>query len=179
MNLAFNENSWHARLFRTSYITNWLPDNLCCYFWMLVAVIVCLPITFISYLWPERSLDLRRYERRTPWYLICRVGIHVSSFAILALITAMGAAFMQQTWPAINPWTWWFVLLYPITGLCITVVGILILCCVCWLLSTIGEWINSWQDKDEQPAFPRPPGLLVSYFKAWKHKYCPHIEWKK
>lgn len=40
--LKYNKNSWHSKLYMSTYGTSdiWLPENICKYFWQLVIAII-------------------------------------------------------------------------------------------------------------------------------------------
>lgn len=47
--MKLNKNSWHARFYKKSYVTNVLPKNICNYFWSMFFAIILLPVTWWSY----------------------------------------------------------------------------------------------------------------------------------
>jgi len=50
MEVAFNERSWHLRLYQYSYKTENMPKNLCPYFWAVLIAIPMLPFSVLGYL---------------------------------------------------------------------------------------------------------------------------------
>lgn len=48
MNVNFNNNSWHRKLYSSTFFTK-VPTNLCPYFWSVLSAIFLLPLTWVSF----------------------------------------------------------------------------------------------------------------------------------
>jgi hypothetical protein len=192
MEVLFDENSWHTRLYRATYdvqIDEWghdvdarwdrydmgkvdkpLPTNLCPYFWKVVAALFFLPLTWVGYYFSvKEDMEFRGFFKK----LLAGVAFYL----VLALLAGMGFMVWELTWVIINNWK---DVASPMIGLAIGFAVAL----AGWfgskalikkksvrepIFTSIGWAFDTWDSIIELPK---------AFFAARKKKYCPIIEWK-
>lgn len=150
--ITINKNSWlHKFNRRFSFCGGWSADrqtNLCSYFWMTVGSIICLLL-------------------KTFVIIFLLSFAYALSVAIFSDIT--GIPVRSDSWESVPWWLWVFApFVLPVMASCI--VGAIFV--LLFLLSVITDLIKGAKKKKKKP------GLLRSYLKAKKDKYCPLLQVK-
>lgn len=158
-----NKKSIHARLYKFTYSSD-LPDNLCPYFWKLIAgilmfipnLILQLPILifdFFNNLFNEKS-DNNCGDRRT----------YGGSFYVCLLILFLYGSTTYYWFKAMfNSYSYDEGLANA--GMIVNVIIIF------FILRYFYYKLKSSKEHEEQPS------IILEFVKAKYHKYCPKIDW--
>jgi len=165
MNL--NLNSWYVKLWNFTYSTTHLPNNLCPFFWKLVAAILLfipnlvlrIPV-YVTNLFYKHKIDrIRQGDGRT--------GMGVGLYLILAVIILVIISF-------------WHLGLYLFTlqSYDIGLVGFSLFCIAVGIILFTMHWLKNRNSKRKIHSF-FTNNILITFTKAKYNKYCPSINWIK
>lgn len=174
MIVNFNRNSWHYKFWDRTH-GGWKKDhkNLCPYFWDIVFSFLLLPLTWVGYLDPSNE----RKEKIGPTFV----------FYLLygwTTIVSCGLATQEENPIGFDVW-WWKFLAGPIVFALVIALGItlfaLVFCGIMWCKDEIVEfqYRRNIRKNVEFVQEKKNPGVISSFIKAKKEKYCPVIEWDK
>jgi hypothetical protein len=188
--MELNRNSFSAKLYRWFYATKEMPQNLCPYFWKLVATfILALPVFILTI-----PFEIIYYKDETKYYEPIGHRLFVS-FVIMGLgfvlfLLGVSVAYLFGYSPTPNT----FMFNCVISGLTIWVVGTTV-----GLVITVKYFINKAREAkklydedgfryygiDENgrkiyTLIPKEekPNIIVEFVKAKYNKYCPKINWE-
>lgn len=171
--MMLNTNSTVARIYRWFYVTNRMPENLCTYFWKLVAMwMLIVPYALVSLPGLIFKDDVDTTGERTVrglfgWTVITSISSMVWSLSVfwVGVFPQKSFAGTFQTLGAL----FWFVLVCTVTAY-LTVKG----------LERCRNWLLLREDFRSHPTESRrrEPSVIVEWAKAAYHKYCPRISWR-
>lgn len=150
--MKLSKNSWHYKL--NMLYDDWVPSNLCPYFWKTVYRTILLPLNLVLAI-PMFILEWiygDRFDGKSDWIWIKAILGFMIFLVLLCGISAIAMLFIQREAVVAVGVTGWII----IFGIGFS-----------WL------W-GKYQDSREN----NPPSLIGSYFKAKKEKVCPKIEWE-
>jgi hypothetical protein len=170
MEVNFNKNSWHARFYSYAYGERYLPQNLCPYFWKVVAAIVVLPFTWIGYL---PVLDMGRESlamKAAPTLVIKLVWALLSIYSFAILHKCFGVGANASSWLS---WTIGAPILGAIVFGFFYVAGLAI--------KALAEKVTKNREAKREMEFltpkPKEDNFVLAFVKAKKQEYCPSINW--
>jgi hypothetical protein len=166
--MKVHKNSLHAKLYRFTYEKG-LPPNLCPYFWKLVGAAIIfiphfifrLPVTIRQWIMKDKefvgpneclgiSLVIWILLTFAVWYIIGQVNWFKAMF---------GCYSYSQGWANFG----WGVNLFAI------IITFFV------LRHEYPEWFSSKGEYGEYQE--KRPNIIVEFFKAKYHKYCPQLQW--
>lgn len=165
--MKLNPKSWYVWLYRSSYNlgTRELPNNLCPFFWKLVASIIMLPLSWIGHLFNIGDINCNAIDS----------GSGVSAFIVIS-----GLVIAAQD--NIKHFTFNLVFKYYALGilaLVLIAIALGIVAGVMWVIGAIYEYIrDKWQNRPYTYK-EKQPSIITTFIKAKYNKYCPKIEWTK
>lgn len=150
MQVKFKKDSWHAKWWAlTNNERSKLPSNLCSYFWNIVISILGFPLTWMTYLMPEK------------WKLCSRLGVGF----FINLVTVVPIWVFTDEFMS-DGHGFWTAFAFALMTLVFMYMAIFIVAYVCMFLESL-------KYKD------RPSSLLPAFIKAKKDKVCPMIDWEE
>lgn len=160
--MKLDKNSWHARFWCKAYDEsyNFLPTNLCSYFWDIVWAIVWLPFTWWTYFWD--SVD----------YHVERIKYGALGTYIIMMLGMMGDGIAKTKFNQGGVWS--FIWGIPIGA----AIFCLVLAVIASLVFTVRFAIRNTIDKPKKIKQQKSPNILSEYIKAKKKKLCPIITWE-
>ncbi len=169
MNLS--KKSFWAYLYRFFYSTSSLPENLCPYFWRLVAaVIFVIPYTILAL--PSLIIKFATKDKDDAAYLIW-INLLFGTIIWAALATLIGFGYIN--YHLVRYWLNY----YSYDSTMAAKAGALDSIIVCF---TAGHYISKWYKYRSKPASieRKEPKkyIVVEFTKAWYEKYCPKIDWR-
>lgn len=179
--MKLNQNSFYALYYKWVYQTDFLPKNLCPFFWRLVGAICVLPLEifaapiFVTWAVIEVKTDNRNAEslaycsklERMFNYSMPKFGQWAISLAVylsLFMIYCMGAMFFKDT--------------ELITTLGSIGYFILFLVLIVLLIKYLDceyekkRFMSGYVKKEKKKY------IVIEYAKAFYGKYCPKIDWE-
>lgn len=138
-----------------------LPTDFCTYFKYLITYLTLLPLTFPSYLlFFKQRLELTRRLMFT--VLLACVTFYALFVGEIIAINLTSPVFWTDLPASIR---------FPVDFV-IGIIGLVIIIGVIYVLRRVFLFLVIGPDPD------REPGLIRTYLKARKQKYCPRITWK-
>jgi hypothetical protein len=182
MTLAPSSKSFHAKLFKSTYGREKLPTNLCSYFWLdVLAFIIMIPA------WPGHLINIIRKKNDTAAFIFV---IHV--FVALMIGLLFYTKEQQKNNNILIP-------AYFIGMACfVSFIGVII--GIIFLVGYLKELAEKrrynefykirvanpeldnyeiWERVEERHGKKGRRWLLTEWFKAFKGKYCPRLDWKE
>lgn len=178
----YKKNGVLAKFYKASYDTKVLPVGFCDYFWKLFKAVVCLPLTFPSYILPNNSEPLGKR---------CGTGFAMWFFFLLFMAPGLVYAAPYET----GIWYLMWSFIYSVGF----IVFLMALGGFFALLSAGCMKLREWKDKERVKLFkakfgddwhhyyynqnhviekPKTENMLVTAYKAYKEKKCPMINWE-
>lgn len=164
MNLQLK--SWHTILYKNTY--QGLPDSLCPYFWKLLIAMLLLPITWGGYVIPNI-----RYTKSIFLNFMTTVCFYTIGYIIYNISLSIYPE-QEGIWEMLLGIT---VATGYIVGVTVAISAIFILI---YLASTyISDTTKSvmYKRRLTNEDKPKKTYILIEWYKAFKGKYCPKINW--
>lgn len=162
--MKLNQKSWHAMYYKWASL-KMMPDNLCSYFWKLLMLIILFPLLLIFAL-PEIlivsiSYIIIKIKKDEFIYFIdeweSRWGINFLIYFLIAMIYGYINALINHFNETI-----------AITVIVIVTISI---------FAVINYFRKKSKKSEIKTAKVKKPSLISEYWKAFKGKYCPRIDW--
>ena len=167
MNVTFKNDGWIARFYKTSYRYEFregiLPNNLCDYWWKLVRITICLPLTWWTYFY--NGDDFKDFTDRIFPAIIINF--------LVALAECGGYGIALNIFNQGGVWAIIYATPCIVGFLLIILIGFAIAAGITMGITKLSDW---WFKKPHVNVV-KPNGLLISYIKAKKAKLCPMITW--
>ena len=168
MKLNLNSNS--AKLYRWFYGKEYMPSNLCPYFWKLViAYIFGLPLLVLTLPYIILNLingddDLDTIGSR----IFASTFMYAAAYLVVAMLSPIMLLFMKFPKQGTS-----YLHDLIIQGLTTWVVAIVV--GIYFLLRGIH---NKYSEKKYEKKFEEKPNIVIEMVKAKYNKYCPKIDWE-
>lgn len=152
--MELNRKSWHARLYKMH--NTFYPESLCTYFWAVILYVVIFPLEMVSMF----HRDLRESDG-------LGVRIVVSIVIWLILLTPLIDLASKGLEFTIGNY------LYALFEFLCTVLIFMLT-----LISVLGIGYAGMKGYDKISNRKQGPTLVGEWWKGFKGKYCPKIDWK-
>lgn len=161
--LNFSTKSWHSVLWKSTW-GEYLPNNICAYFWSLLSAILLAPIAIIGHVF-----NIFKCRIVAAWWALYPVGC--VGIGCLPLLDDKGG-FNQ--W---HHWAFWKIFGYGILiSLCFAaVIAIIIFCAFLWDRREENKAATPKENKQKSEPKPSP---ITEGFKALRGRYCSKINWE-
>lgn len=163
MNVVFRKNSWHSKIYNYTYrrAACYQENNLCNYFWKVVAAILFIPLTAFS-----NVLDLPCDSSWGRW-----LGGFMF-YTISFLLTGLGYALLLDfnisgNWLYLSFFVGAGFILFWVSVLGGAIIGI----------EKGNEKLKEWKGRPREKK-KQESGLFLAKIRAAKSKVCPLITWK-
>lgn len=164
--MKLNKNSWHARFYKKSYVTEELPKTICNYFCNMFFAIVLLPITWWTY-FPNGLIKFEDVIGRCVGGIVIPLFIFMSGVPFMGILGRCGVNLENVN-------NVLFVIIFFIGGLIMIALLFLILWGCKLYLELYKEAIRKTKVKKREPK----PNVIKEYFKNVKEKNCSIINWE-
>jgi hypothetical protein len=158
--MKLNKNSISARLYRWFYMVDYLPMNLCPYFWKLVIVYLTLLPYLLIYA-PKKIFDVISGDNSDD--KMERLGGGLLMYFFILCLISLGF-FVASAFTTFYEGTVGYAFFVPGAIVAFLIVVLSVLGFAGWIIDKRREKPHS--------------NVLVEYAKAKYNKYCPTIEWE-
>lgn len=162
--MKLNPKSWHSQLY-TLYTDNRPGINFCNYFWAIILFTIAVPITLPILIWNK---FVNRY---IPPYIVLPLVV------LISLFTRDYGNHMAMDFTFLN------VVTLFLKGYYALFIGLIVVCAVligiAFIVSYATMKYSEYQRRKNPEGIEKEskPNMIITWFKAFKEKNCPIIDW--
>lgn len=157
-------NGFLAWIYMSTYSVAYyeLPKDLCSFFWKSLFSMILLPFAWVSHIF-----NILAHRSRPDNGMPAFLGIVISILMLtIGFAMTLGSNYRDSS-----------IFFKYLVGLISFTVIVAVILGLEFLAHTIARFVGRFRTDEYKPKKEKQSGMIATYWKAFKEKHCPRIEW--